>query len=388
MRRSNLYRWSMCRSFAVLTATLVLLLCFGSSALISVITKLQYKKATAHGAKQLKGLLGYLQHRKEAPEIGNLTRGGRRWIDRGAGGTSKEIQATCERLQSPHVFAFTWVINPNPDCMALVDPEDRNRFISELTEGSVEGMFEARGMPPPEYAYIKHNRETEDLTAPHRLNPHSHIILVGTYDDPIAGRHSYYMNKSQKKGEDHPDLFWKTAEAEMERLMERYVGRDWPDHLEALIAERERAAQAAQEQEVQARFAEIVHVVASATLQLADPVPDCWGEDDDGLLWRGWVTTRPHDPHHQEVGIHWQADDLLATPEDTFEILLADLDEDDARMRKQQLLEALEHDSGQPVDVLRQTAAGFYPQEPDLSVQEPSPGSDEADVSMDMDWSL
>ena len=121
-------------------------------AVIRVITKLQYKKAGPASAKQLIGLLGYLQHRRDAGDSDDLARSGRRWTNVGLGSSSKEIRANCEQQQSAHVLAFTWVMAPNADCMTLVDPADHKRFVAELTERSVEGLFEARDMPVPDYS--------------------------------------------------------------------------------------------------------------------------------------------------------------------------------------------------------------------------------------------
>src|SRR5579859_125282 len=334
-------------------------------AVTSVITKLQYKKADSYGAKQLKGLLGYLQHRREAPVFADLPRGGRRWVDCGLGGTFKAIQANCERLRSDHVLAFTWVIAPNPDCIALLDPRHHQRFVSELTERTLDSFFEARGMPTPEYAYIHHTRETEDATAPGRLHPHSHIVLAGSYEDHLSGqRQPYYMNKSRTKGEDHPDLLWQTAQAEMGQLLERYVGQDWAKHLEQLVAEREQAAQAIQEQAIQERLAELVHVADSATLQQAAPVPDCWGESEDGLLWRGWLVMRSTASDQHMIGVHWQADDLLAGAEDNFELLLTDLDAKEAALYQRELRNALSQEPGRGIAFVRSMAEAFQPDIP------------------------
>ncbi|MHB8627000.1 MAG: hypothetical protein ACYDBJ_06160 [Aggregatilineales bacterium] len=379
-------RWSLTDSLSTLAALSLWAIAFSS---FSVITKLQYKQATPHGAQQLKGLLGYLQHRREAAEVADLPRSGRRWVDRGLGGTFKAIQANCKRLQSQHVLAFTWVIAPNPDCMALVDPSYQQRFVAELTERALDDLFEARGMPTPEYAYIHHTRETEDPTAPGRLHPHAHIILAGSYEDALTGqRQPYYMNKSRKKGEDHPDLFWKAAQTEMEQLLERYVGLDWSQRLEQLVAEREQAAHTIQAQEVDRRLAELAQVTASATLQPAEFLPDCWGETADGQLWRGWVDYWPIGAEQHAVGIYWQADDLLANADDTFEPLFTEPDELQARAGKLELLLALLRDPDRGVEALREAAARLQPEPPALPPQAPARTEAGPDQSFSLDWSL
>jgi|GEM_PF-310421 len=356
-------------------------------AVVRVITKLQYKKAGPASVKQLKGLLGYLQHRRDAADGDDLPRSGRRWTNMGLGSSTKEIQANCEQQQSPHVLAFTWVVAPNADCMALIDPVDHKRFVSELTERSVEGLFEARDMPVPDYSYVYHVRETEDQHAPHRLNPHAHIILAGTYDDPLEGPQPYYMNKSRKRGEDHPDLFWKVAESAMDQLMERYVGLDWPERLEALLAEREKDAQDLRDYEIQKRLTEIERVADSALVQRVERAPDCWGESRAGLLWRGWVAVRPSELDRYDVGVQWQADDLLLNAEDTFEPLLTDLAEAAAQERKRQLLEALAREPTEGIGVLRERATELQPALPEQPTADTARSVDDS-FSIGMDWSL
>jgi len=356
-------------------------------AVTHVITKLQYKRAGPGSVKQLTGLLGYLQHRRDAGDDEALPRSGRRWTNMGLGSSTKEIRANCEQEQSPHVLAFTWVIAPNTDCMALVDAADHKRFVSELTERSVEGLFEARDMPVPDYSYVYHIRETEDQHAPQRLNPHAHIILAGTYDDPVDGVQPYYMNKSRKRGEDHPDLFWKVAEAEMDQLMERYVGLDWPERLEVLLAEREQNAQDLRDYEIQKRLTEIERVADSALVQRVERAPDCWGESQAGLLWRGWVVVRPGELDQYEVGVQWQADDLLLNAEDTFEPLLTDLAEAAAQEHKRQLLEALARESTEGIGVLCERAAELQPALPEQPTVDTARSVDDS-FSIGMDWSL
>jgi len=356
-------------------------------AVIHVITKLQYKKAGPASAKQLTGLLGYLQHRRDAGDSDDLPRSGRRWTNVGLGSSTKEIRTNCEQQQSAHVLAFTWVVAPNADCMALIDPADHKRFVAELTERSVEGLFEARAMTVPDYSYIYHIRETEDQHAPHRLNPHAHIILAGTYDDPVDGVQPYYMNKSRKRDEDHPDLFWQVAEATMDHLMDRYVGLDWPERLEALLAHREQAAQELRDHEIQERLTEMERVADSALVQRVERAPDCWGESQAGLLWRGWVTDRPNGVDRHDIGVHWQANDLLANPEDTFEPLLTDLPENELGVGKRQLLEALARDPTRGITVLRERAAELQPEPPEQLTPDAGRSVDN-DFSIGMDWSL
>lgn len=352
-----------------------------------VITKLQYKKAAPQSVKQLTGLLGYLQYRPEATQGEDLPRGGRRWVDVGLGDTARAIRANCEQRQSAHVLAFTWVIAPHPDCMALIASEEHKRFVGELTERAIAGLFEARAMPVPEYAYLYHTRETEDLSAPGQLNPHTHIILAGTYEDPLEGRQPYYMNKSRKRGEDHPDLFWKVAETEMNHLMDQYVGLDWPERLEQVAAERAQDTQSRQDQVIQERLAEMVRIADSTTFQRDAPAPDCWGESQDGQLWRGWITARPSGSDRHEVGVYWQTNDLLANLADTFEPLLTDLAENQLQVGKRQFLEVLAREPTNGITTLRDYAAELQSISAEHSRSEAAQSVDD-DFSIGMEWSL
>ena len=351
----------------------------------SVITKTHYKPATPHGAKQLKGLLGYLQHRREVPEFDRLPRNGRRWVDRGLGGTLKEIHTHCVAAQSAHVSAFTMVIAPNADCMALITPADRQAFMTELVDQSLGGLFEARDMPCPDYAFVQHLRETEDPIAPGRLNPHAHVIVAGTYLDALTGEpRPWYMNKNKR--EDRLALFWEAAQNQMSSLMSRYVGLDWPERVGQLIAEREEIDRLVQEAAEQDRLEALMQLADSVALQPELLAYDCWGVLSNDLPMRGWLTTRPTQDGHA-VGIYWQADDLLADVDDRFEQLFTEPDAAEAERSRQILLKAfgadpehaLEHFRGLTEMVLAERARVSEPDE------ESQPGDHYAERSFDLD---
>jgi hypothetical protein len=92
------------------------------------------------------------------------------------------------------VQAFFLVINPHPELMALVDKADQEVFVKTLTERSLDAFFTGRGLAVPEYSYAYHLRAT--LDAARRDNPHTHVILPGTYDSwADGGRLPLYMNR-------------------------------------------------------------------------------------------------------------------------------------------------------------------------------------------------
>jgi len=369
----------------VLTVLLSVLVGIGwlTTTFYSVITKTQYKPSTPHGVKQLKGLLGYLQHRPEIPDFDRLPRNGRCWVSRGLGSTLKEIHTHCVATQSAHVSAFTMVIAPNADCMALVAPADRQAFITELVDQSLDDLFEARHMPVPDYAFVQHLRETEDPTAPGRLNPHAHVIVAGTYSDTLTGESKpWYMNKNKR--EDHLALFWEAAQNQMSTLMSRYVGLDWPERVGQLIAEREAIDRLVQEAAEQDRLNELMQMADSVALQPELLAPDCWGVMSNDMPMRGWLTTRPAQNGHA-VGIYWQADDLLAAVDDLFEPLFTEPDAAEAERSRQVLLKAfgadsehaLEHFRGLTEMVLTERARVIEPDE------ESQPGHNDTDRSFD-----
>src|SRR4051812_16793361 len=95
------------------------------------VANVQYKKPSADGAKQAKSLVKYLTYRESREEKARYVSGRERWVDRGMGGSVGEITRQCEALHSDHVLLFSLVMNPNPDLIAMVEPDDRERFVKE-----------------------------------------------------------------------------------------------------------------------------------------------------------------------------------------------------------------------------------------------------------------
>ncbi len=239
---------------------------------------MKYQSPKGKGAAQLKGLLRYIQYRDDRDGHIPQQRGLDRWVDRGLGSNFQTIAANCEEYKSEHVQAFTWVINPNPDLMAFVPEKKREQFVRELTEATLERFFEAREMEVPEYAYAIHRRETGD----HRDNPHAHVILPGTYHSWADGsRLPLYMNRYKK--ENHIEMLHETAQQQMDVLMQRYVGLDWEQRYDVLMAER----QPPDEPEIEALLEAIPLIVPTtppdAVLSMTDDIQVLvWiGVDDD-----------------------------------------------------------------------------------------------------------
>jgi hypothetical protein len=126
------------------------------------VANVQYKKPSADGAKQSKNLLRYLTYRESRDEKARHVAGRERWTDYGMGSSVAEIAQRCDDLKSEHVLTFSLVMNPNPDLIAMVAPEDRELFIRELTENMVNGFFDERGLDTGiEFSYVLVRRAAE-----------------------------------------------------------------------------------------------------------------------------------------------------------------------------------------------------------------------------------
>jgi len=203
------------------------------------IANVQYKKPTANEAKRTQGLLRYLTYRESRDEAARHAAGRERWEDHGMGGSVAEIAERCEALQSKHVLLFSLVYNVNPDLMAMVAPEQREQFVRELTVNTTEAFFEERGIDTGvEYSFVTHHRTTDAPQSPGRHDPHTHVVLPGTYyDDRLGERVPLYFSKN--KSVDHIDLLHRLTERQVANQMDRYVGHDWEQRYDLLAAVRD-----------------------------------------------------------------------------------------------------------------------------------------------------
>jgi hypothetical protein len=244
------------------------------------VANVQYKKPSADGAKQSKNLLRYLTYRESRDEAARHSTGRERWTDHGMGGSVAEIAQRCDDLKSEHVLTFSLVMNPNPDLIAMVAPEDREQFVRELTEQVVDDFFEARGIDTGiEMSYVLHHRLTDDPQAPGLHDPHTHIVLPGTvYDEEHGQRVPLFFSRNRKVN--HIEMLHDVTEQTMVAQMERYVGPDWEQRYEELAAIREQER------------------------QIIEDEPHGMILDDKGESWDVWCGTRRTDEQQTAVGFY------------------------------------------------------------------------------------
>ena len=205
----------------------------------SIVANVRYQSSKGKGATKLKGLLRYFQYRDDRNGHIPQAEGLERWVNHGLGNNFQAVAATCDLLKSEHVQAFTFVINPNPDVIQFVPAERREMFVKALTEATIETFFEERGIDGIQYSYAYHRRETTDKERAGRDNPHTHVILPGTYDSWQDGeRLPLYMNRNKR--ENHIELLHQVAQKQLDVLLERDIGWDWEQRYDAFIAEQKR----------------------------------------------------------------------------------------------------------------------------------------------------
>lgn len=187
-----------------------------------IVADLKYKSPTrggrGSGHKGLRGALKYFQYREDHNTKASPSKLRDRWQDRGLGAHYRDIQANCDRLKSQHVLAWTWVISPAPDLMALVPEERRRALVMDVTERIVEAYYEARGFQIPRYSYVLHDRQTQEG----EQQLHTHVILPGLAPT-VGGWEPLYINKRQG----HDALFNDIAREEFEQALDRAIGPEW-----------------------------------------------------------------------------------------------------------------------------------------------------------------
>jgi hypothetical protein len=177
------------------------------------------RKGHGTGRKGLSSTLKYLQYRDKVQNQLARNRDYERWQDRGMGLHWRDILKNSDGLQSQHVLAWTWVVSPAPDLMALV-PEDRRRdLVCDLTEHVVEDYYLERGFAIPEYSYILHDRQTDDEGM---QQLHTHVVLPGTAPS-VAERLPVYNNKERG----HDALFRDIATRHFSEMLDEIVGPEW-----------------------------------------------------------------------------------------------------------------------------------------------------------------
>lgn len=182
------------------------------------------RKGHGTGRKGLSSTLKYLQYRDKVQNQLAANRDYERWQDRGMGLHWRDIMKNSDDLQSKHVLAWTWVISPAPDLMALVPEEQRRDLVCDLTEHIVEDYYLERGFTLPEYSFILHDREAKMEDGSEIMQQlHTHVVLPGTAPLPGSDRGAVYNNK--EKG--HDALFREIASRHFSEFLDRIVGSEW-----------------------------------------------------------------------------------------------------------------------------------------------------------------
>ena len=182
------------------------------------------RKGRGTGHKGLHSTLKYLQYRDNRTEHLAQVQDDERWRDLGMGTHYREIFENCDHLQSKHVLAWTWVVSPAPDLMALVPEKKRAQLVCDLTERVVEDYYTERGFDLPEYSYVLHDRLTtpkEDGEKPIQ-HLHTHVVLPGTAPS-VAERLPVYNNKERG----HDALFRQVASRHFAEMLDDVVGPEW-----------------------------------------------------------------------------------------------------------------------------------------------------------------
>lgn len=275
------------------------------------VANVQYKKPSADGAKQSKNLLRYLTYRESRDEAARYAAGKDRWHDHGMGGSVADIAAHCDDLKSEHVLAFSLVVNPNPDLVAMVAPEDREAFVWELTEDVIDDFFDRRGLDTGvEWAGVLHHRLTDDLESPGLQNPHVHMVLPGTvYSEEHGGRVPLFFSRNRKV--DHIELLHRATEDRMVALMDHYVGPEW-----------------------EARY-DLLDAVREEQLAITEDEPHGWTTDENGREWPVWCGMRRTSEATTSLGFYRP----YATPSDE--------DEGTVQIQFRPLLNELTHEEAE-----------------------------------------
>jgi len=175
------------------------------------------------GSSHLRAKLKYLQYRDDRNRHIKQEPGQERWQDHGLGTHYRAILNHCSELQSKHVLAWSWVVSPAPDLMAMVPEDLRRDLVIDLTERVVESYYAARGADVPEYVLVLHDRLTTQADGQAGLSQlHTHVILPGTVPT-MGGREPFYNNAN--KG--HDRLFREIASQHFETALDTLVGPEW-----------------------------------------------------------------------------------------------------------------------------------------------------------------
>jgi hypothetical protein len=193
----------------------------------SIIPNWHYQKPSKGGYKGLRKLLKYVSYR-ESPDHRPVDLSDR-WTDCGLGKGWREVYENAGKFAGPYVLAHHLVIAPAPDLMMLVPDERKLAVLRETTEQVIETWYSERGLNPPEYSYVIHDRDTDDV---HGLqNLHTHVFVAGTVENGIGERESHRIERQQvctdRGGLKRKDNLHHIARQQFEMSLDRTIGREW-----------------------------------------------------------------------------------------------------------------------------------------------------------------
>jgi hypothetical protein len=193
----------------------------------SIIPNWHYQKPSKGGYKGLRKLLKYVSYR-ESPDHRPVDLSDR-WTDCGLGRGWREVYEQAGKLAGPHVLAHHLVIAPAPDLMMLVPDELKLALLRETTEQVIENWYSERGLNPPDYSYVIHDRDTDDEYGLQNL--HTHVFIAGTVENSVGDRESHRVDRQQvctdRGGLNREDNLHHVARQEFEQLLDRTIGYEW-----------------------------------------------------------------------------------------------------------------------------------------------------------------
>ncbi|MEP7287912.1 MAG: hypothetical protein ABI947_19345 [Chloroflexota bacterium] len=177
------------------------------------------------GYTELKARLKYFQYRNDRNGHIPQEEGLERWTDRGLGPSWGDILSNCQALGSEKVLAWTLVVSPAPDLMALVPEGQRPELVKSITEQIVETYYTERGVEVPEYSYVLHDRLTNgSQNGGDRIQQlHTHVVLPGTVPVVEGGREPFY-NRSRKG---HFEQLRDITNTTFATALDKRIGPEW-----------------------------------------------------------------------------------------------------------------------------------------------------------------
>lgn len=192
----------------------------------SIIPNWKYQKPSKGGYHGLKKLLKYVSHR-ESPDHRPVEID-ERWTDCGLGKGWREVFENAGKLAGPYVLAHHMVISPAPDLMELVPEELRHDLMCEVTERTIEAWHEARGLNPPDYSYVLHDRDTDDEGM---QMLHTHVFIARTIENSLGERESHRVQRehvvADARALQRENNLHRIARHEFEQILDRTIGHEW-----------------------------------------------------------------------------------------------------------------------------------------------------------------